>query len=133
MREFVDEPVVGIIEMRRLALGNCVDLLLRQPGIQPQPDMRGPFELRGPVTRRAEDRDLGLLRRVGRTEADMRAQAMGKVGKSRAVQPDMHRRRHRAARTGLAIVPDAALLGVQLGFVLLFVARHGVLSGVGSY
>src|ERR1700728_2054611 len=54
----------------------------------------------------------------------MRAEPVREIGEAWAFQPDMHRRRHRATRPGLAVIPDAALFGVEVGFVLLFVARH---------
>src|SRR5437016_6253549 len=87
--------------------------------------MRRPFELRRPVARRHQDRDLGLLRGERRAEADMGTELVGMVGEARALQPDMHRRRHRAARPGLALVEDAALRVVELRLVELLVARHG--------
>ena len=71
MRELVDEPVVRVVEFGPLALGDRVDLLLGEARLQPEPDMRRPFELCGPVPRRDEDRDLGLLRRERRPKPDM--------------------------------------------------------------
>src|SRR6266576_2061105 len=91
--------------------------------------MRCPFELRGPVARRDQDRDLGQLLGKPGAEADMRAELVGVVGQTRALQPDMHRRRHRAARPCLARIPDAALRIVELAFVYLLVARHVGLPG----
>src|SRR6266852_7694671 len=54
----------------------------------------------------------------------MRAELVGVVGEAGALQPDMDRRRHRAARPGFALVPHPALRIVELGFVHLLVARH---------
>jgi len=62
MGEFVDEPVVGVVEFGCSALRDRVDLLLAQAGLQPQPDMRRPFELCSPVSRCDKDCDFGLLR-----------------------------------------------------------------------
>src|SRR5438874_4465166 len=85
---------------------------------------RRPFELRRPITCRHQDRDLGQFLREAGAEPDMRAELVRVVGKARALQPDMHRRRHRAARPGLAIVPDAPLFVVETAFVQLLVTRH---------
>src|SRR6516164_6143101 len=123
--EFVDEPVVGIAKFGCSALRDRVDLLLAQASLQPEPDMRRPFELRGPVTRYDKDCDFGLLRCVGRAETDIRAQLVSVVGETWAFQPDMHRGRHRAARSRLAFVPDATLFVGEFGFFQLLVARHG--------
>ena len=49
---------------------------------------------------------------------------VGVVGETGALQPDMHRRRHRAARPGLALVEDAPLGIVEMRFIELLVARH---------
>src|SRR5713101_6149264 len=54
----------------------------------------------------------------------MRAELVGVVGEAGALQPDMDRRRHRAAWPGFALVPHPALRIVELGFVHLLVARH---------
>src|SRR5215471_20962984 len=123
--EFVDEPIVGVVEFGRSALRERVDLFLAQAGLQPKPDMRRPLELRGPVSRRDKDCDFGLLRCVRRAETDIRAQFVSVVGEARAFQPDMHWGRHRAARSRLALVPDVPLFGCKFGFFLLLVARHG--------
>src|ERR1041385_3947744 len=60
----------------------------------------------------------------------MRAEPVRIVGEPRAFQPDMHRRRHRAARPRLAVVPDPALRLIEAALVQLLVARHiGSLPG----
>src|ERR1051325_3603286 len=60
----------------------------------------------------------------------MRAELVRVVGKAGALQPDMHRRRHRAARPRFAVVPDPALRLVEAAFVKLLVTRHiGSLPG----
>src|SRR5215467_13043119 len=87
--------------------------------------MRCPFELRGPVSRCDKDCDFGLLWCVRRTETDICAQLVGVVGEARALQPDMHRGRHRAAPSRLALVPDATLFGCEFGFFQLLIAQHG--------
>src|SRR5262249_27044148 len=69
-------------------------------------------------------RDLGLLWRERGAKADMRAELVGVIGEPGALQPDMHRRRHRAPRAGLAGIPHPALRVVELSFVELLVARH---------
>src|SRR5260370_8967262 len=93
--------------------------------------MRGPFELRSPIARRHQDRDLGLLWRKAGAEPDMRAELVGVVGEARALQPDMDRRPPRAARARFAPVPHPALPIVDLGFLHLLVARPSFLSVVG--
>ena len=125
--EIVDELLVGVAERRGAALGDRVDRLLRQPGLARKPDMCRPFELRGPITRGHQDCDFGLARRELRAEANMRPELVGVIGKAGALEPDMHRRRHRAARAGLAVVEDAALRVVHFGLGEFPIARHCLL------
>src|SRR5690349_12491550 len=54
----------------------------------------------------------------------MRAEPVRIVGEAGAFQPDMYRRRHRAARPRLAVVPDPALRLVEVAFLQLLVSRH---------
>ena len=68
--EFIDEPVVGVVEFGRSALRDRIDLFLAQAGLQPEPDMRRPFKLRGPISRCDKDCDFGLLRCVGRGDSE---------------------------------------------------------------
>src|ERR1700730_9753591 len=122
--EIIDELLVGVAENRRAALGDRVDDLLGEPGLAGEPGMGLPCELRGPVARRHQDRDLGQPRRKIGAEPHMSAELVGMVGEPGAVEPDMRRRRPRWPRPGHDIVPHSALRLTKLVALELSVSGH---------